>query len=1176
MEFHVSRQARDRYQFDQSLFSLTGNVIFANFPAVRLFAQKINARRDLSQSSGHTVQAGQLNAMGLIDEILHFVVTLYRRQKNPAIMLQAYAWLEEKVGKTALENTLEEFCAQFPPLAVYQQEIALEAYLNASTEGTPNRLVALEEMLLLWLANQNPAFHPFNELFDDTSLSADTAYPLVIAELDQFFKLQPPFGPDQDNLVDMLRKPAIVVPYSLPGQLEYIRKHWGDLLGEYFYRLLISLDLIREEEKSGFLGPGPVLVPTYGRHGKLEGDENETERFSEDREWMPRLVLIAKNSYVWLDQLSKKYNRLISRLDEIPDEELDQLAHWGITGLWLIGLWERSTASARIKQLCGNPEAIASAYSLAGYWIAQDLGGAQALDNLRSRAAHRGIRLASDMVPNHMGIDSPWVFEYPDRFISLSESPFPSYSFNGPDLSNREGYGIFLEDHYFTRSDAAVVFKWVNYSSSETRFIYHGNDGTTMPWNDTAQLDYLKHEVREAVLHTILEVARQFPIIRFDAAMTLTKRHFHRLWYPQPGSGGDIPSRSGHGLTKDQFDSLMNEEFWREVVDRAAVEAPDTLLLAEAFWLMEGYFVRTLGMHRVYNSAFMNLLRDEDNAKYRTILKNTLEFEPEILKRFVNFLNNPDERTAVEQFGKEDKYFGVCTLMVTLPGLPMFGHGQIEGYSEKYGMEYRKAYWDEQTDFNLVERHERQIFPLLHRRTMFAGVERFLLYDFYLESGVVNEDVYAYSNRDGSGQALVVYHNRFANTRGWIRTSAGFTVKSEGGRNLTQKTLAEGLGLSPEETTFVLFRDQVSGLQYIQPSQALAKNGLFLELNAYQCHVFLDFQEIMDDAKGSYRKICDSLAGRGVPSIESALQELILEPVLSPFKQIANPGYFHYLLENQLSAGNSRVSPALLEEAEGKIQSLMNGIIELVGPQNNQQAIVQDTALLLDLVLSLPMLDRRFPAPIGDAYAAAVTYITKPLKESKNSWLALFGLVFTQYLGKNLSSKDFARYSLRFLEEWRLAPELAQTFRQMGLSETENQKALAIIRLLLKNHQWLQKHAGKSPLAILQNWLGDKDIREFLSIHLYGDILWFNKEAYEEFLWWMGLSSILGSLGEGRVNISKLIENLLAATSIIKKLLEAEEVSGYQVSLLLKALGANQPPEYRAGLSSPERASDDD
>ena len=99
--------------------------------------------------------------------------------------------------------------------------------------------------------------------------------------------------------------------------------------------------------------------------------------------------------------------------------------------------------------------------------------------------------------------------------------------------------------------------------------------------------------------------------------MTLAKRHFQRLWYPPPGYGGDIPSRSEHGMTPGGVRKAFPEEFWRELVDRVAAEAPDTLLLAEAFWLMEGYFVRTLGMHRVYNSAFMNMLKTEENSKYR-------------------------------------------------------------------------------------------------------------------------------------------------------------------------------------------------------------------------------------------------------------------------------------------------------------------------------------------------------------------------------------------------------------------------------------------------------------------------------------------------------------------------------------------------------------------------------
>ena len=101
---------------------------------------------------------------------------------------------------------------------------------------------------------------------------------------------------------------------------------------------------------------------------------HEYEKFSPDVAWMPGAVLIAKSTYVWLAQLSKQYGRPITRLDQIPDEELDTLARRGMNSLWLIGIWERSRASQTIKQLCGNPDAVASAYSLFDYRIAEDLG----------------------------------------------------------------------------------------------------------------------------------------------------------------------------------------------------------------------------------------------------------------------------------------------------------------------------------------------------------------------------------------------------------------------------------------------------------------------------------------------------------------------------------------------------------------------------------------------------------------------------------------------------------------------------------------------------------------------------------------------------------------------------------------------------------------------------------
>ncbi len=108
------------------------------------------------------------------------------------------------------------------------------------------------------------------------------------------------------------------------------------------------------------------------------------------------------------------------------------------------------------------------------------------------------------MVPNHMGIDSHWVIEHPEWFLSLPEPPYPGYTFGGGNLGDDDRVEVCLEDHYWDNSDAAVVFKRLDRWSGERRYIYHGNDGTSLPWNDTAQLDFSRADVREQVIQTIL------------------------------------------------------------------------------------------------------------------------------------------------------------------------------------------------------------------------------------------------------------------------------------------------------------------------------------------------------------------------------------------------------------------------------------------------------------------------------------------------------------------------------------------------------------------------------------------------------------------------------------------------------------------------------------------------
>lgn len=772
----------------------------------------------------------------------------------------------------------------------YQEVIAFYAHEFPSpllTGEHPNAPYFMEEseraLFVHYVLLENPAIVNAAAVFiKPEDMQLPPAFQALFTLMAEYTKSAPSVEHTED-LLTFLTKPARQYPDSLADQIAYILRTWGSFVPDAYRRYLLrAIDAIQEEEQPRFFGgPGLAGVPTYDR-------ETEYEAYSLDQPWMPNVVMIAKSTLVWLDQLSSLYGFPIKRLDQIPDEQLDILAERGFNALWLIGIWERSKASKRIKHLCGNSDAQASAYALYSYDIAADLGGWSAFENLDARCKTRRIRLASDMVPNHTGIDSDWVINHPQYFMQSAFSPFPSYTFNKENLSPDSRIEIKIEDHYYDRSDAAVVFRRVDHQKQETSYIFHGNDGTSMPWNDTAQLDFLNPETREAVMQQILTVARRFHIIRFDAAMTLVCRHFERLWYPKPGSGGAIPGRSAFSLSEEEFARNMPQEFWRQVVDRVEKEVPDTLLLAEAFWMMEGYFVRTLGMHRVYNSAFMHMLRDQENKKYRDTIKNTLSFDPEILKRFVNFMNNPDEETAITQFGNGDKYFGICTLLATMPGLPLFGHGQIEGFHEKYGMEYGRAYWNEYPDEHLVEQHRKRIFPLLKRRALFSGVEHFELFDAVDEEHIA-QSIYVYVNGIDTQRALVLYNNQYEHAQGRITISCPkLTRLPDGSRAPKTKTLGESLSLHPGGRNYVVYESFPERLTFLMPSLAVFDTGWWVSLNGYETRVYWHVRE-MEDFDGSLEVLFAQLGTKGTRTFEESLRAIRLRPLFKALENFKSP-----------------------------------------------------------------------------------------------------------------------------------------------------------------------------------------------------------------------------------------------------------------------------------------------
>lgn len=1054
---HISKVSKKSNRITELKSTETGKTIITDFGSAEYISRCYN------NHSFEGLSPALIYSMSLIDEVLLHLIESYLNIQEYSFSEECFDHLKTNIGS----KDLADFRSGYS-----------ETYISGKSKHLDNNSL-LKDLITLGIYYNNKAYIPFKDIFFSPIKKQNQLMYSVFSEIESFFSVTPGFGPDKTNLIKFLRLPSEMSPESVMGQLKFIIEHWGDLIGDLMLKLLTGLDHLKEEKKQRFSGSGHTLPYTFS-----SGSGDDFDNFSSDKDWMSSLVLIAKSTYVWLHQLSRSYNTEIYRLDQIPDEELDKIAAHGFSGLWLIGIWERSKASAEIKKITGNPEAMSSAYSIYDYNISQDLGGEKAFLILKEKALKRGIRLAGDMVPNHMGIDSKWVCENPDWFVSTEFPPFGSYTFNGPDLCNDEGYSIHLEDHYYNKSDAAVVFEFAELSNGNKRYIYHGNDGTSMPWNDTAQLNYLRNDVREHLMNTIIRIAKKFKIIRFDAAMILTKKHFQRLWFPEPGGGGDIPSRAGRGMSKENFNELFPKEFWKEVVEKIAADAPDTLLLAEAFWLMEPYFVRTLGMHRVYNSAFMNFLKEEENAGFRASIKNTIEFNPEILKRFANFMNNPDEETAISQFGSDDKYFGVCILLSTLPGLPMFGHGQVEGFREKYGMEYRKAYLDETPDQHLLERHEREIFPLLKQREIFSQSEYFRLYDFINQNRDVNEDVIAYSNSFNGKNSLIVYNNKYSDCSGNIRVSCPFAeVSASGEKNVRTMEIIDALNINPDHNKFLIFKDNITSLTYIRKTTEIAENGIYFELGAFKYHVFLDFRVIEDSGDSKYARIHEHLNGKGINDIEKLYNQEINNPVSEIIRKMFQ--YFNNFMVNDPDEINKEKLLYFCNKISYKISGIENFDKRAADCRSQLTSIIEGLNNLREDIQLLSQninLKNNFQDPDYQRYLLPVLLPS-----------IIFGNAARQI------NTDINYNETEYLSKYFIWDILEDIHTESGISEPHPSVIVKMVKIVLKfSILFVNISTEETFVNHLDKFFMDEDIRSLTGVNIFEGKQWYHSNYFKQ------------------------------------------------------------------------------
>lgn len=355
--------------------------------------------------------------------------------------------------------------------------------------------------------------------------------------------------------------------------------------------------------------------------------------------WVLYPTLYEINTWVWLAELGRKSGKKTD-LSSLPATEWDTIASYGFEAVWLMGVWERSSAGIAIANRnqglldsfrqalpdYQDSDNVGSPYCIRNYVVDRHLGGPGGLAVARQELAKRGMKLILDFVPNHVAPDHPWLPQHPDYFIQGSRD----------DANNSPGSYIEVQDRFFAC----------------------GRDPYFPAWPDVLQLNAFNAGLRQSVVETLVNIGGQCDGVRCDMAMLLLNSVFQRTWGAR---AGQQPAT----------------EYWDDVIPAVKCACPNFLFIAEAYWDLE-WELQQHGFDFCYDKRLYDRLEHETAESVRLHLCANLAYQQKLLR----FLENHDEPRAAAAFpGAKEKAAAVVTS--TLPGARMFHEGQFEGRKVK-------------------------------------------------------------------------------------------------------------------------------------------------------------------------------------------------------------------------------------------------------------------------------------------------------------------------------------------------------------------------------------------------------------------------------------------------------------------------------------------------------------
>jgi hypothetical protein len=250
-------------------------------------------------------------------------------------------------------------------------------------------------------------------------------------------------------------------------------------------------------------------------------------------------------------------------------------------------------------------------------------------------------------------------------------------------------------------------------------------------------------------------------------------------------------------------------------------------------------------------------------------------------------------------------------------------------------------------------------------------------------------------------------------------------------------------------------------------------------------------------------------------------------------------------------------SEETIDRLKHSIERFLNQVKKRSGGSGDCSQIASDQARRIRGLVRFDRLHRSSVLNGFEEAKAAISALKEAIPSGRglrdSFWRVFLGWAMVCDIGRISSDCGYEQQSAAWMDEWVLGKIISRTFQSFGIDEATAWWETDLVKILVAHRGWFSSKRAEMRSNLKAPFF-ESHVQEFLQFNWHANVLWYNKERFEQLTDWLLVVSLVQLLAGDIELDGKMVEGIMDRYGVIQRVRQEAVRSQYRVDAMVDTL----------------------